>query len=164
MLTMDKDVMHNRYMWLYNDMATSSEPYKMKVFGEAEKWAFSKTLESHPELAEKWLGKLESSVWYNYITESEYEEMSAYLTSQDGRSGPNWTVDDIRSVAQVPEEAPYYNLYALALTMNMLYSDHEKSVSMYVDSDNQVRFFYCMAVEKLKDPDRKRFIRPYFSL
>lgn len=49
-----------RYDELYNDMAMAKDPKKMVVFGDAEKWVFRMLAEKHPELAEKWLAKLEA--------------------------------------------------------------------------------------------------------
>ena len=45
----------------------------------------------------------------------------------------------------------------------MLYSDHHRSTSEFVPKDQEPKFFYMMAVEKLKDPDRPKFIREYFE-
>ena len=46
----------------------------------------------------------------------------------------------------------------------MIYSDHAKSLSEVVSEADMPKVVYKMAVEKLKDPDRTRFVRPYFGL
>ena len=48
--------------------------------------------------------------------------------------------------------------------MNMLYSDHAKSVDEFVPKDKQVMFYYAQAVERLKDKDREHFVRKYFGI
>lgn len=158
----------DRYHHLYGDMAESSDIEKMKVFGNAETWAFEQLAEVHPDLAERWLEKLEASVWNNYISSHEYEEVCDRIKNTDGNMGAHWSYNEVMSAVVAAggtaEESPCYNSYALALTMNMLYSDHSDSVKTYVREEDIVPFYYAMAVEKLKDPDRKNFIRPYFDL
>ena len=62
------------------------------------------------------------------------------------------------------EDMPYYNCYALWAVANMRYSDNAVSASEFVPKDQMPKFFYSMAVENLKDPDRPRFVRDYFDL
>ena len=50
------------------------------------------------------------------------------------------------------------------LTMNTLYSDHAISLAEFVSEEQIPSIIYKMSVEKLKDRDRKRFIRKYFEL
>ena len=157
-----------RYDELYEDMATAKDPSKMMAFGDAEKWVFHALAEKHPELAEKWLAKLEASKWFNYLSKQEAESIAMRLQNQDGTKGAHWDYETfeaaIESLGVKKKEEPFYNCYALWAVMNMLYSDHHKSTSEFVPKDQEPRFFYNMAVEKLKDIDRPRFVRPYFAL
>lgn len=41
---------------------------------------------------------------------------------------------------------------------------HHKSASEFVPKDQEPRYFYMVAVEKLKDVDRPKFIREYYHL
>ena len=50
------------------------------------------------------------------------------------------------------------------LTMNTLYSDHAISLAEFVAKEQIPSIIYKMSVEKLKDRDRKRFVRKYFDL
>ena len=164
---MTTNEMIERYHDLYADMASANDVAKMKMFGNAEKWAFEKVAEALPDIAQSWLDKLEAGAWNNYISQSEYEEISQKIENTDGSHGYHWPYTEI--LAQVSglgtaEDAPFYNSYALALTINMLYSDHSDSVRTYVREDDIFPFYYALAVDKLKDPDRKNFIRPYFDL
>lgn len=157
-----------KYDELYDDMATAKDPRKMMAFGEAEKWVFHMMAEKHPELAEKWLNRLEAEKWFNYLSKAEAEEIAMKLVNQDGIRGPHWSYETfkaaVESLGGKLQSEPFYNCYALWVTANMLFSDHHKSTSEFVPKDQEPRFFYSMAVEKLKDNDRPRFIRKYFDL
>lgn len=41
--------------------------------------------------------------------------------------------------------------------------DHHRSTMEFVPKEQEPRFFYTMAVEKLKDTDRPKFVREYFE-
>jgi hypothetical protein len=156
-----------RYEELYDDMALAKDPKKMVVFGEAERWIFHRVAEKHPELAEKWLSKIEAGSWNNYLSKGEAEQIVASLVNQDGTRGPHWDHDTfkaaVESLGGKLNDEPFYNCWALWAVANMLYSDHHKSASEFVPKDLEPKFFYQMAVEKLKDVDRPRFVREYFD-
>jgi hypothetical protein len=157
-----------RYDELYNSMAMAKDPKNMVVFGEAEKWAFHMLAEKHPEIAEKWLAKLEAGQWNNYLSKSEAEFIASKLINQDGSHGPHWSYDAfkgaVESLGAKMEDEPYFNCWALWVTANMLYSDHYKSASEFVPKDMMPKYFYMQAVEKLKDVDKPKFVRKYFDL
>ena len=157
-----------RYLELFEDMAKSGMPEKMKIFGETEKWAFGKMLETSPKTAEQWVEKLEAMNWNNYLSKSEADEIVAKFINQDNSRGAHWNYDvfkgAVESLGGNMAEEPYYNCYALWVVANMLYSDHYNSASEYVPKEDMPKYFYLMAVEKLKDKDRPRFVRDYFGL
>ena len=157
-----------RYLELYEDMAKSGMPEKMKIFGETEKWAFGKMLETSPKTAEQWVDKLEAMNWNNYLSKAEANEIVAKFINQDNSRGAHWGYDvfkgAVESLGGNMAEAPYYNCYALWVVANMLYSDHYNSASEYVPKEDMPKYFYSMAVEKLKDKDRPRFVRDYFGV
>ena len=157
-----------RYDELYHEMATAKDPKKMMTFGEAEQWVFHMVADKHPDLAEKWLSKLESGKWNNYLSHKEAIEVVDRLQNQDGMRGPHWSYETFKSAVESLNgklhDEPYYNCYALWATANMLYSDHHKSTSEFVPKDQEPKFFYLMAVEQLKDPDRPKFAREYFGM
>ena len=157
-----------RYLELYEDMAKSGMPEKMKIFGEAEKWAFDRLHERDPKLAEMWVEKLEATHWHNYLSKAEANEIVAKFINQDNSRGAHWSYDvfkgAVESLGGNMMEEPYYNCYALWVVANMLYSDHYNSASEYVPKEDMPKYFYLMAVEKLKDKDRPRFVRDYFGL
>ena len=157
-----------RYEELYAMMATSTDIVKMQVFGEAEKWAFGKMSERDPALAQVWLDKLEPVMWKNYLSKVEAEAIVSKFVNADGTIGAHWSYDTMRSAVEslgaVMSEEPFFNCWALWATMNMLYSDHAKSVNDFVPKEEQVKFYYAQAIEKLKDADRPHFIREYFEI
>lgn len=157
-----------RYEELYEVMATSKDPTKMRTFGEAEKWAFRKVAERDPSMAQMWLDKLEPVMWKNYLSKVEAEAIVSKFVNADGTIGAHWSYDTMRSAVEslgaVMSEEPFFNCWALWATMNMLYSDHAKSVNDFVPKEEQVKFYYAQAIEKLKDADRPHFVREYFEI
>jgi hypothetical protein len=157
-----------RYLELYKDMETSGKPEKMKIFGNAAKWAFAKMVDVSVEDARCWLDKLEAMYWHNYLSKDEATKIVGQFVNADGTKGAHWDYDAFKNAVESlgggMKEEPYYNCYALWATANMLYSDHYNSVKEYVPKEDMPKFFYTMAVEKLKDTDRPRFVREYFKV
>ena len=160
-----------KYDELYEDMAKAKDPRKMMVFGDAEKWMFHSLAEQHPEIAEKWLERLEVGRWNNYLTEDEAEDIVESLEERQGdmvihRHEWDYNVlkNAVESMGGNLSEAPFFNCWALWATMNMLYSDHAGTVNMFIQPNMRVKFYYHLALDKLKDVDRPHFIRKYFSL
>jgi hypothetical protein len=157
-----------RYRELYDEMAMSKDPKKMIVFGDAERWVFSMVAEKHPDLAEKWLSKLEAGKWNNYLSHSEAESIVSNLFNQDGSRGPHWNYETfkaaVESLGGKMSDEPYYNCWALWTVANMEFSDHHRSASEFVPKDMMPKYFYEVAVEKLKDVDRPKFVRDYFHV
>lgn len=157
-----------RYEELYEEMATSGDKNKMIAFGNAERWAFKKMVDMSPKDAQCWLDKLEAMNWNNYLSKWEAEEAVIKLVNQNGMKGPHWNFDvfknAVESVGGMMSEKPYYNCYALWATANMLYSDHYESAKKFVPENDMPKYFYSMAVEKLKDVDKPKFARWYFGV
>lgn len=160
-----------KYDALFDEMVSSKDPARMMAFGDAEKWVFYQLSQKHPEVAEKWLSRLEASKWYNYLSEEEAEHVVESLMEKHGNVEEQryeWSYDvfkqAVQSMGGQVTEPPYYNGYALWATMNMLYSDHNETVSAFIQPMSRVKFYYKMAVDKLKDPDRPHFVRFYFHL
>lgn len=160
--------MLDRYNELYEAMAGSGDPKKMKIFGEAEKWAFSQFVNMNPRAGAIWLQKLEPVDWNNYLSEEEALDIVEKFESQDGKKGPMWTASQIdnavRNFGGDREIMPYFNPWALYVAMNMIVSDHAKTLRELVPDEDLPKVVYKLAVEKLEDPDRPEFIRSYFSV
>lgn len=160
--------MMKRYEELYGKMVTSKDVNRMHVFGSAEKWAFQKMAESNPKYAQMWVEKLEASEWHNYLSQAEADKIVAELQNQDGSKGAKWPFAQFESVVTSlggeVEHEPKYNKYALWVTANMIYSDHAKTLKEVVPESDLPLVAYKLAVEKLNDADRPRFIREYFGM
>lgn len=157
-----------KYDELYDEMASSKDPNRMMAFGDSEKWVFHMLAEKHPELAEKWLTKLEAGKWHNYLSKSEAEEIVSKLINQDGSHGAHWDYETfkaaVESLGGKMTDEPFYNCWALWATANMRYSDNAKSAAEFVPKEMMPKYFYNVAVENLKDVDRPRFVRDYFKV
>lgn len=157
-----------KYNELYSLMAESKDASKMKVFGEAEKWVFEQLNKTNPDLARRWLEKIEGVRWNNYICESDAMAIASKFINQDNTRGPKWNynqvVEAVKAVGGKMSEAPYYNEYALFLVMNMIASDHWGTLLSVVSEDMMPMLIYQLAVDKLKDVDRPHFIKSYWDL
>jgi len=157
-----------RYDELYDDMATAKDPKKMMIFGDAEKWMFHEVAKKHPDIAEMWLTKLEAGKWHNYLSKTEAEQIASGIINQDGSHGAHWDYETfkatVESLGAKTTDEPYYNCWALWIMMNALYSDHYRSASEFVPKEAMPKYFYNMAVEKLKDIDYPKFIRKYYGV
>ena len=170
------DTMLERYHALYDDMARSSDPSKMKVFGEAEKWAFAQAVERNPRMAEMWLDKLEATHWKNYLSKSEADDIVGKMVNQNGSRGAHWPYDTFKGAVEAlggkMSDEPFYNCYALWATANMIFSDHAQSIAedmgyktiAEVPNEKMALSCYKKAVEKLHDSDRPRFVSDYFGV
>jgi hypothetical protein len=165
-----------RYLELFEAMAKSANPENMKIFGEAEKWAFDRLYERDPKLAEMWVDKLEAMLWNNYLSRAEANEIVDKFINQDGTHGAHWSYDVFKGAAEalgVPMmEAPFFNCYALWAVANMIYSDHAQSIAedmgykspKEVSNEKMATSIYKKSIEKLKDADRPKFVRRYFDV
>lgn len=162
------EVLKKRFDELVGQIAASKDPEKMQVLACADAWGFAQMAATQPKIAQKWLDKIEAVEWNNYLSKAEAEEIVARLENQNGAHGGKWSLEAFRQVVEENggrwEDTPFYNCYALWAVANMLYSDHARSVTKYVAPDSIAVFFYEEAVEKLKDPDRPRFVRAYFEV
>lgn len=153
---------------LYEEIVSSNDTKRMEGLGDAYKWLFGMVAEKHPEAAERVISMLEAGKWNNYLSHMEAKEIVAKFKNQNGTTGPHWDYDTFKSAVEGMGkpimEKPFYNCYSLWVTMNMLYSDHAMSAGAYVPKEDFPKFFYTMAVEKLKDVDRTKFIRRYYNL
>lgn len=166
---MDIQELKEKFRTLYKDMAESKDVDKMIIFGDAFKKMYDKVAEMHPDMAAATLGILGAIEYNNYMTPEEAMDAATKLVNDDGSPAPHWRMDEAKAFLtsrDIPtEEKPYYNFPALWLTMNMLYSDFAEPVTEMLGSDDNEKVataFYKMAIKRLKDVDRPKFIRWYF--
>lgn len=155
-------------MEVYDDMIASEEPKKMRELGKAFCWLMEQVADTNPKLAREVVEKLEATAWNNYLSESEAGEIVSQFINQDGTKGAKVSyaqfVRFIESIGGMIEEKPFYNRYALWVTINMIYSDVYRELEAEVGKDKVMPLIYRLSIAKLHDPDRPCFIRPYFGL
>lgn len=140
---------------------------------------FDKVATAHPDIAAATLEFLSSMEYNNFVTPAEATMVATKFINDDmaisGASqpskGPHWSMETLRtflaSKGLPTEEKPYYNWPALWLTVNMEYSDYAEVFAKLMgakDNESLATASYTMAVKKLKDRDRPKFIREYFNL
>lgn len=157
-----------KYEAYYQEMASSKDPAKMKIFGAAERKMFARVAMALPRVADEWLEMLEPMHWNNFLTRAEADEIATHLEGANGTNGPHWPFETFKKTVEAFGgrmcEEPFYNSFALWATANMLYSDHSETWSKHITREDEPFFYYQTAVDKLKDKDRPHFVREYFHL
>lgn len=156
-----------KYDELYAIMANSGEPAKMHIFGEAEKWAFEQMNRTNPDMAKKWLDRIEAVKWDNYLCEASAMAIVSKFVNQDGTMGAKWNyqqvMDAVRAAGGNESEQPYYNSWALFVVMNWIASNSWKTLSTLTTEDKMPGVVYALALDYLKDPDEQHFIQRYWK-
>lgn len=156
-----------KYDELYAIMANSGDPAKMHIFGEAEKWAFEQMNKTNPDMAKKWLDRIEAVKWDNYLCEASAIAIVSKFVNQDGTMGAKWNyqqvMDAVRAAGGNESEQPYYNSWALFVVMNWIASNSWKTLSTLTTEDKMPGVVYLLALDYLKDPDEQHFIQRYWK-
>jgi outer membrane receptor for ferrienterochelin and colicin len=156
-----------KYDELYAIMANSGDPAKMHIFGEAEKWAFEQMNRTNPDMAKKWLDRIEAVKWDNYLCEASAMAIVSKFVNQDGTMGAKWNyqqvMDAVRAAGGNESEQPYYNSWALFVVMNWIASNSWKTLSTLTTEDKMPGVVYALALDYLKDPDEPHFIQRYWK-
>lgn len=107
----------------------------------------SKLLRVCPEMADELEDDLYEGIHGRHMTAWTYKKASDSLVDHNGRMGPHWDLDQVRSLMKSKgTRSDDWNEYDLAYAMNMLWSDYSKMVG---DEDAIFR----MALAFLDDPD-----------
>jgi hypothetical protein len=161
---MTAEEMRNEFRALYNMMASSNKVENMHVFGNVHKEMMEWFIVNKPDLAQEWLDKLESIRWCQYLTPKEADKIIAGMDPKAPWSREQWK-NAMESFGLPLEEQPCYNKCALYVTMSMIMSDSSKTLSKYAaDSNAMFEFVHALALDKLKDVDKRFDIRHYFNL
>jgi outer membrane receptor for ferrienterochelin and colicin len=139
----------------------------MHIFGEAEKWAFEQMNRTNPDMAKKWLDRIEAVKWDNYLCEASAMAIVSKFVNQDGTMGAKWNyqqvMDAVRAAGGNESEQPYYNSWALFVVMNWIASNSWKTLSTLTTEDKMPGVVYALALDYLKDPDEPHFIQRYWK-
>lgn len=171
--------MKERFDALYDEMKNGKDVQKMMIFGTGFKKLYYKAADVHPDLAMATLEFLAAIDFANYVTAAEAQEVASRFINDDRTltgamepsRGAHWKPEELKAFLMsrtIPlDEKPYYNWWALWLTVNVIYSDYAEVIAELAGSkENEKVATVCwkMAVKKLKDLDRTAFIREYFEL
>lgn len=161
--------LRDRYLGLYDYMATSRDPKNMKTFGSVMTQMMDVMLQKMPAEAEEMIDKLESIKWHQYLTPKEAD---AILAKMDPKAP--WTRDvwqkTMADFALPLEEQPCYNRNAAFVEMSKMYSDFGDEIAALLNKPlsptdkDIIAACYKMALKALKDKDGIYDIRRYFSL
>lgn len=132
---------------------------------------FSMLAETSPKMAFNFLSCVEGMQSYNnFVTEAEAVGITDKFMNADGSAGAKWSMEEIAdfvdSIGGEVEQEPYFNRFALYVTMNMEHSDHSRVINKWSEGDasKYAEMCYDLAVSQLKDKDKPHWIREYFSL
>ena len=133
--------------------------------------AFVMLANASPKSAAQLLDIIEGMNSYNnYVCEREALDITEKMQNADGTTGAKWSPDTLfNKVVELGgeiEHAPKYNKWALYTAMNMVSSDHSSFLQKYSQGDANAYALMCyeLAVSKLTDKDRPKWIREYFRL
>lgn len=153
-----------KYYELYDYMAQSKEPKNMKAFGHVMNEMYEWFVTNKPDAAQAWLDKLEAIKWKNYLTPNEADKIVAAMIPAAPWTREQWKASMEKSGFEM-EEWPCYNRCALYVTMNMIMSDSSTTLTKYAGEGNVMfEFVHALALDKLKDADKRFDIRHYFNL
>ena len=163
--------MKKEFYELYDMMAMSHDVNNMRTFGNVHKEMMEWMIQNKPDLAQEWIGKLESIKWCNYLTQKEAEKIVSKMVPNAPWSREVWK--NAMTQLELPmEEEPYYNSCALWAEMNKQYSDHAQTMADKVwkkplntiPAEEIVPVIHAFALDLLKDKDKNYCIRSYYGL
>lgn len=155
--------MRNEFLSLYNMMAESEDVSNMHTFGNVHKEMMDWFIQNKPDLAQEWLGKLDSIRWNNFLTQQEAESIVSKMEPKAPWSREQWR-NAMDEHGYETEDEPYYNSCSLWVTMDMIMSDSSDTIGKYVSPDRLFDFVYDLAVDKLTDEDSVFAVRKYFDV
>ena len=167
---METKEMMNAFNGLYNMMATSNEPRYMHTFGDVMKCMMKDMISLKPDLAQEYIDKLGAIEWNNYLTKKEAMAIVGNMCPKGAWDAVEWE-KVMESMDLRLEDKPYYNKWALFVTMNMVYSDSAKSVAVIagktlddMPKDELFADVHMLALDKLEDKDGVFDVRAYFNV
>lgn len=167
---MEHKELMSEFSSLYGIMVTSSNPKYMYTFGEVMKCIMKDMITMKPELAQEYICKLSSIKWNNYLTKKEAMTIVSEMNPKCGWDYADWE-KKMESLGVRMEDSPYYNKYALFVTMNMVFSDSATSIAVIagktiedISDDEMFAGVHMLALDKLEYKDGNFNIREYFHL
>ena len=169
---MDKKELLDKFCLLLTEAKNSGDHEDIEVslnmFKKTVHLLAEVSLRSAKELVECYEGNLK---YYNFLTESEAEDIVEKFVNQDGTKGPKWRDPEevfhkVGELGNKVECDPHYNKWALYVAMNKSSSDQHSVITKWVGDDKTKYFEACyeLALTQLKDKDRPYWIRPYYGM
>ena len=107
--------------------------------------------------------KYQSERWRNYISK-EYAESAIAKMDPSPQLAYSDFVDAVCNLRLKIEDRPYFNSYALWLTMCMIMSESGETISNYVSSDERIALIYDLAVDILESDNNSFSVRCHFNM
>ena len=169
---MDKKELYEKFCDLLCEVRKSEEPEDREIVHGILKKAMYLLSETNTRNFKELVECLEGNLkYYNFLTETEADEIVDKFINQDGSRGPKWRNPEdvfhkVEELGGRTECEPHYNKWALYVTMNKFSSDQHNVIAKWVSDDRDKYFEACyeLAVTQLKDKDRQCWIRPYYSV
>lgn len=169
---MDKKELLDKFHALLLEVKNSGDSEDIEVSLDMLKKAFNLLAEANIRSAKELVECYEGSLkYYNFLTETEAEDIVDKFSNQDGSKGAKWR--DYEELFHRVEELggriecePHYNKWALYVTINKFASDQHSVIVKWVGDDKDKYFEACyeLALTQLKDKDRLCWIRPYYGV
>lgn len=168
-MIMEAKEMKEKFVSLYNMMATGNNVKYMHTFGDTTRKMFDWLVVNKPDIASEFLSQLESIKWHNYLTKAEADSIIAKMNPSAPWDMKTWKeAMDALGIDTCCE--PYYNEYALYIAMCQVYSDHGNTIAKMhgkdtieeIEPNEVVKCMYSLAIDLLKDKDGVYDIRKYF--
>lgn len=109
--------------------------------------------------------------YLNFISEHEYNRLSNEMKNLDGTKGAKLSIDAIKTAINKTSGAwltmePYYNEWALYLTINYLMSTNSKFIYEVSNKTGIPSTLICydLACGMLKDKNKPKWLRDHFKL
>lgn len=168
---MNQEEMRKEFIELYDMMAMSHDVRNMETFCNVHKEMMDWMIQNKPDLAQEWIGKLESIRWCNYLTKKEAEKIVSEMIPKAPWSYDVWK-NAMTQFGLPMEDEPYYNSYALWTVMNQVYTDHAQTIAdniikkplAEIPADQLVPGIRALALDLLQDKDGRYCVRSYFGL
>lgn len=162
--------MKEEFLKLYDYIVNSEDQEKMHVLSNVVKNMMNRFIDSYPNWAREYLDTLQAVKWHNYVTSKEAENIVSNMAPKPAWTSTAWE-GMMTNLGFPKSEEPYYNEYALYVTMCMISSDSGDTITSEMNAnginpsrDALFKFIYKLAIDKLKDKDHMFNLRNYFKL
>lgn len=163
---MTKEELRNKFDNLYAYMAISGEPKYMMLFGDVMKEMMAWMIENKSEAAEKYIEKLCSIKWRQYLSKDEATDIVNNMVPSGAWDYDTWQ-RAMNDLGLECEREEVFNRYALWAVMNAVHSDDGPDIADMLNNPDKgnpdyIRRVYKFAMNKLLDEDGVFSVRRYF--